>query len=330
MDFSGAIFEGGAYFLKAKFEGGAYFLEAKFEGWAYFLEAKFEGDVNFSGAIFEGDVNFSGAIFETRGMFAHVEKIEEEVKFSGAILNRVFFEDTDLTKIRFYGTAIENAYLAGANFGNKRFIEEREAIDEERNLLQHITKALKKPGLKSILKSMFVFFAFPDNSYRKIKTKCKPISEAFRRAEDVYRNVKLSLQNEGDYETAGEFYYKEMLMRRKRTLYEIKNLKYWLFSHIYSKLCGYGEKPLRVILAAFFVILFFGTFYWLTGTVTGEGITDSSFDYYYFSVVTFTTLGFGDIHPVSFTGKLATMLEALTGAFMMALFVLVFGRKMLR
>jgi hypothetical protein len=46
-------------------------------------------------------------------------------------------------------------------------------------------------------------------------------------------------------------------------------------------------------------------------------------------VVTFTTLGNGDIHPVGYSHYLASA-EALTGAFFMALFVVVFVRKMAR
>ena len=56
------------------------------------------------------------------------------------------------------------------------------------------------------------------------------------------------------------------------------------------------------------------------------------YENYYFSVVTFTTLGFGDLQPQSNMPlvQICAMIEAVTGAFMMALFVLTFGRKMLR
>lgn len=49
----------------------------------------------------------------------------------------------------------------------------------------------------------------------------------------------------------------------------------------------------------------------------------------YFSFVTFTTLGYGDLHPVGITKTFATI-EAFTGVFMLALFVLTMGRKMMR
>jgi hypothetical protein len=50
----------------------------------------------------------------------------------------------------------------------------------------------------------------------------------------------------------------------------------------------------------------------------------------YYTVVTFTTLGYGEITPPTlFTRHLASTL-AFAGAFMMAMFVAVFGKKMTR
>ena len=51
-------------------------------------------------------------------------------------------------------------------------------------------------------------------------------------------------------------------------------------------------------------------------------------DVVYFSLVTFTTLGLGDIRPLTNLGKALICLEAVMGAFMIAVFVVVFVRKM--
>jgi len=50
----------------------------------------------------------------------------------------------------------------------------------------------------------------------------------------------------------------------------------------------------------------------------------------YFSFVTFTTLGLGDIHPENDWGRTLICCEAVIGAFLIALFVVVFARKMMR
>jgi len=49
----------------------------------------------------------------------------------------------------------------------------------------------------------------------------------------------------------------------------------------------------------------------------------------YFSVVTATTLGYGDLHPVGW-GKAIASAEAIFGMFMWAVFLAVFSRKYMR
>jgi voltage-gated potassium channel Kch len=49
----------------------------------------------------------------------------------------------------------------------------------------------------------------------------------------------------------------------------------------------------------------------------------------YFSIVTFTTLGYGDFSPVSWARPFAAI-EGFVGAFMIALFILSFVKKMTR
>ncbi|WP_297549065.1 potassium channel family protein [Thermococcus sp.] len=49
----------------------------------------------------------------------------------------------------------------------------------------------------------------------------------------------------------------------------------------------------------------------------------------YYSLVTFTTLGYGDMHPTGWL-KALSALEALTGAVFMALIVAVIARKWMR
>ena len=50
----------------------------------------------------------------------------------------------------------------------------------------------------------------------------------------------------------------------------------------------------------------------------------------YYSVVTFTTLGYGDMTPPDGIARPLAALQAFAGAFMMAMFVAVFGKKMTR
>ena len=56
--------------------------------------------------------------------------------------------------------------------------------------------------------------------------------------------------------------------------------------------------------------------------------TNCSIDCLYFSAITFTTLGYGDFRPLEGWGRILAGSEAFIGAFMMALFVYTFARKM--
>lgn len=157
------------------------------------------------------------------------------------------------------------------------------------------------------------------------------------------------MQNHGDYSTAGELYYREMEMKRKGTSLR-KFSRWWL--EFYRFLAGYGEKPYLVIRNSFLFILLAAVLFFFWGVVrvgtelplqenadiinysihslslNTETLRDFGYCLYY-SIVTFTTFGYGDIHPLGCSHIVAS-LEALAGAFFMALFVVVFARKMMR
>jgi hypothetical protein len=50
----------------------------------------------------------------------------------------------------------------------------------------------------------------------------------------------------------------------------------------------------------------------------------------YFSVVTFATLGLGDVHPAGDLGRFIAASEGLAGAFLTAVFVFSLGRRVTR
>ncbi len=160
----------------------------------------------------------------------------------------------------------------------------------------------------------------------------------YEQAEEIYRNLHLNLEKEGLIEQASVFFYKEMVMRRKRLP---RNSLKRLLSKAADVFCGYGENPLRLISCSMVFIFICSLFYFTLGIVhSGEiiglslqnGLFQNTMDFLsciYFSVVTFTTLGYGDLTPVGFVRPVAA-LEAFTGSFSMALFVVLFYKKMSR
>ena len=157
-------------------------------------------------------------------------------------------------------------------------------------------------------------------------------------AEEIYRNIRKNCEKQGLFETAGYFFHREMVVRR----FQMKPNSFGRFvSKMVDIFCGYGEKPLRVVLFSMALIVMCAFSYYFLGISGSEGMVvfDSGQSWrenamafancLYYSVVTFTTLGYGDFTPVGFSKAMAA-LEAFAGSFTMALFVVVFVKKMTR
>lgn len=92
---------------------------------------------------------------------------------------------------------------------------------------------------------------------------------------------------------------------------------------------GYGERPVRIFMMAFCLIAFYTAVYYL---YAGELSIDPAnaarlVNSLYLSVITFTTVGYGDITPKTDHMKLICATEALFGCFTMGLVVAGFSNK---
>jgi Uncharacterized low-complexity proteins len=160
----------------------------------------------------------------------------------------------------------------------------------------------------------------------------------FEQAEEIYRNLRRTTESQGLFENAGRFFQREMIMRR----YQLPRYGFTRFlSKMVDLFCGYGEEPVRVVSFSLIIILSFACIYFIAGVSDGGAIVEYAasasitenlltfFQSLYFSVVTFTTLGYGDLSPVGITRAFAAI-EAFVGSFTLALFVVVFVKKMTR
>ena len=142
------------------------------------------------------------------------------------------------------------------------------------------------------------------------------------KARYVFRTFKEAYKREGDQHAAGLFYECEMHMKR-RISSGMDRLWYstlWL-------LCGYGERPIRAVVAFLLAIVAYaGTYTQLTIYGPHGPIRGDFLEALYFSTTTFTTLGYGDMRPVGIA-KLVAGTEALVGLFMVSLFIFVFCRR---
>ncbi|MEA5409144.1 ion channel [Haloarculaceae archaeon H-GB2-1] len=160
----------------------------------------------------------------------------------------------------------------------------------------------------------------------------------------VYRQLQTLYQSNGLAELARQSYFMEKDTRR-RLAWEKQRYTSALKQELSRWVMRYGESPYRVLLTSLFVIVLFAVMFPLTGGIQegrdGQDITyviqnpevapmwwvgRVLFKSLYFSVVTFATLGYGDIQPIGPWARFLAGIESLLGALLAALLVFVLAR----
>ncbi len=303
-DFCEATFRGKTNFTEATFSKVAAFVRATFSEEADFIEAIFSGEASFSIATFSKDTDFIGARFSKVADFG-IATFNGEVNFFVATFNKVadfartmFNGDADFSKTTFHGEAnFEDAVSRG------------------------------------------VFYIDSPSGWGKGKR--RPFALLGEGA-GAFRLAKQSAANRGDYRIAGKFHYAEQSatcwyrFRQGEGLRRIWKVFWAAAELIFGKLLfGYGERVRGILIAAVLVIFGFAGFYKYLGimdnssTATQPAVVHDWLSSFYFSMVTFTTLGYGDLRPCPDL-RIWAASEAVAGAFLMALFVVAMARKFTR
>ena len=119
-------------------------------------------------------------------------------------------------------------------------------------------------------------------------------------------------------------YYFEILSKKRYRnqliLLYLNQVRLWIEWLVW----GYGERPLRIVASSAFIIVISSFLYVHSNNIDLSGNIINSM---YYSIITFTTLGYGDITPTSLFLKVISSLEALLGAFSMGLLIAGFVNK---
>lgn len=110
----------------------------------------------------------------------------------------------------------------------------------------------------------------------------------------------------------------------------VKKFFEWLMLTFSWAAWGHGERPLRSFLSVVAVISV-STLIYTNGhlAIHGEAVRPDIANALYFSIVTFTTVGYGDMAPLGMA-KVVAMLEVFSAIFIMPLFIMALTRKYLR
>jgi hypothetical protein len=100
-------------------------------------------------------------------------------------------------------------------------------------------------------------------------------------------------------------------------------------------LIDYGRSLGRLAGAALIVALTFGVVYALDrsldlGLLDHAGGEETSFSPFYFSIVTYTTLGFGDITPASLAGEIVVVTEVVLGYITLGMLLAILANRVAR
>lgn len=171
--------------------------------------------------------------------------------------------------------------------------------------------------------------------------------------ERTYRTAKEAARAAGHPDGKSEFFRNQIRHRKRRHLATLRDREeaakervragVRLAGHqLNGLLTGHFERPWRVIGWSIILTVLCAGLYPLLGgiavsgsdTVIQYGTADSLAEIgeqfqqsLYFSTVTFTTLGYGDMTPVGLYAKQLAGLEARLGSLLMALFIFVLGRR---
>ncbi|MHC4123125.1 MAG: potassium channel family protein [Planctomycetota bacterium] len=293
------------------------------------ITVEFEKDVVFNSSHFKGQARFRNACFKGTAGF-------DGCFFSGVTTfkNAQFCEDAKMRTTEFAGYALfPNAcFNAAARFTNSHFVKGV-------NFTQ--TRFIGQTDFSGVYSSSR---AVPAHQSIHFGLRKYGVDEGF------WRFVKQSSLEAGYYHLAGESFYKErcarlacklngdalqsgrtFAQRLKERIWSLRLLPEIVFGKM---LFGYGERPVRVLVASGVVIVFCALVYTNAGAlICRDGNTaESSFlQSLYFSTITFTTLGYGDLYPSAhgFYRQLA-MAEAVAGGCLMALFIVCLAKRFSR
>ena len=167
--------------------------------------------------------------------------------------------------------------------------------------------------------------------------------EKYKEAEDVYRTIKISMQAQTLGDDTGKFFIREMISKRKQ-------FSKFSASRIGSKIIelttGYGEKLGNIGFTIIGIIIACMILYGIEGVKYGDpingdriigffeasdikeyGILNMLGNLFYFSVVVYSTVGFGEMVPIGFLGKSVMIFEGIAGGLVLAILIIALYKK---
>ena len=342
IDFSGADFSGYyADFRGADFSGSVNFQFANFSGDVSFEDAVFSDDARFGVADFNGYTDFSRAVFSGDGSFSCANFTDIATFYGADFSGDAYFSNADFGG---YTSFIATKFNGDANFRGTKFNGDAnfgtadfggDALFDSTDFTGKATFSHTEFNKVSFRMSRFTNVSFKESDFNRMKVEWFSLKGALVFDGPTYIKLIKIFREIEQFEDADAAYY------QYRRLSQAK--KKWSFSKLMDVVawvsCGYGVKPGYPLIWAFVLIMVFTLVYW-----RGKGIKRlkendgdknrvsrwaAFYNAFYFSVVTFTTVGYGDWYPED-RYRIVVMIEGVLGWLLLALFIVTLANVMIR
>ena len=260
------------------------------------------------------------------------------VFFKGQDLRLVAFKDADLRYSDLCGSDLRGADFETADLRGAQLDDI--LVDEETDWGTHFAYFKKKrkqtmPRLKYIITYYLTrFFGYKGKIYSERKAKTKG---DFLEAQKVYDGLRRAYKNRNVDPTAADYFYYRENHCGLIVQYDWWHPATWI-GYLWEKFSCTGTAPLRVFLIlAIFIAICASIYLYVPDGIVRESADVSAGvlgirsygEALYFSIITFTSVGYGDFHPNmdSENGqimKYICSMEALVGIISIALLAAIF------
>ena len=246
--------------------------------------------------------------------FGSIER--EPLVIEKKIFDKVSFKNTDIFNVKFIRCAFNECLFVGASIEDCEFIDCK-FINTNTNKVR-ISQTLLDP------------LDFENNFDLVVDTNIAvDLFQAIYKNSVEQHQPEYALESLYHMKDAEKHHFKSQLDRSVITKKEYLKSKYAY--EVYDFISGYGLRFKNVIRFALIVIILFTIAnYLFRDYVFGSDTILNLFDIFYFTCVTVTTLGYGDIVPITSGGKIWVIIQTFFGFTVISLFLAAVANKAFR
>ncbi len=306
---------------------------------SYFKNCIFQ-NLSFLTGEFQNIV-FYNCYFENVSFNKHHDGIYKNIFFQNCDFKKVDFENLELESFCFWGNCSFDGLKFGVNTFPKKEIIGKNIINICKKWDEETFETRKQHRYIGECYNKIEIATISDEKTSEKVLKLASAKNCYDGLVELYKYIFDYEDKFGEHGLSLRFNYQfKWVMDERDKLINKKHIKRKIF--ISRTILGYGIKAEKPLIAYLLMILVFSFLYLFTGLkLDNQNIHHSVsidlvemnqviYDYgyaLYFSVVTYTTIGYGDIRPASGFTMVLACVQGLLGIFLTTMFTVVFGRR---